>query len=157
MEGGDYCSPIRDGPGLRFGVIWERYVSTVTLRKALHQYGTILLKDSNDTVEQPRERMEDPVRATLNTSPSTMSPFVNTGNGSGTNRLCACEVVPEVRNGFSKDLPEQLRYSEKGGETDTRHKLTTRNAVGSKNRAKLREGSFQRIQSRGQLQTACQQ
>ena len=85
VEGGDYCSPIRDGPGLRFGVIWKRYVSIVTHRKALHRYGTILFKGSNETVEQPCERMEDPVHVTLNTSPSAMSPCVN--NSSGPNNV----------------------------------------------------------------------
>ena len=78
--------------------------------------------------------MEDPVQVTLNTSPSAMSPCVN--NSSGPNRLCACEAVPELSTGFSKDLPDQLQCSGKGGERDTRHKSTTRNALGSKNRSK---------------------
>ena len=77
--------------------------------------------------------MEDQVNVTSNASPSTMSPCVN--NGSGPNRLCACEAVPELRTGFSKDLPDQLQCSEKGGEIDTRHKSTTRNALVSKNRS----------------------
>jgi len=138
VEGGDYCSPIRDGPGLRFGVIWKRYVSVVTHRKALHRYGTTLFKDCNETVEQPRERMEDPVHVTLNTTPSAMSPCVN--SSSGPNRLSACEAPPVLCTGFSKDLPEQLQCSEKGGEIDTRHKSTTRNAVGSKNRSSASGG-----------------
>ena len=96
VEGGDYCSPIHDGPGLRFGVIWKRYVSIVTHRKAFLRDGTILFKDSNDTVEQPRERMEDPVHVTLNTSPSAMSPCVN--NGSGPNTV-------EPRSGAPTSLP----------------------------------------------------
>ena len=77
--------------------------------------------------------MEDPVHVTLNRSPSAMSPCVN--SSSGPNRLSACEAPPVLRTGFSKDLPEQLQCSEKGGEIDTRHKSTTRNAVGSKNRS----------------------
>ena len=90
MEGGDYCSPIRDGPGLRFGVIWKRYVSVVTHRRALHRHGTILFKGSNDTVEQPRERMEDPIHVTLNTSLSTMSPSVDNASGPNTAHECSC-------------------------------------------------------------------
>ena len=50
------------------------------------------------------------------------------------------ETPPVLRTGFSKDLPEQLQCSEKGGEKDTRHKLTTRNAVGSKNRSSASGG-----------------
>ena len=96
--------------------------------------------------------MEDPVHVTLNTSASTMSPCVDTS--SGPNRLCACETVPVLRTGFPEDLSKHLLCSKKGGEIDTRHRSTTRNAVGSKN---LREGSFQIIQSRLQLQLACHQ
>ena len=81
--------------------------------------------------------MEDPVHVTLNTSASAMSPCVDI---TGPNRLCACEAVPVLRTGFSKDLPEQLQCSEKGGEIDTRHKSTTRNAVGSKNRSSASGG-----------------
>ena len=76
--------------------------------------------------------MEDPVHVTLNTSASAMSPCVDI---TGPNRLCACEAVPELCTGFSKDLPEQLQCSGKEGEIDTQHGLTTRNAVGSKNRS----------------------
>ena len=77
--------------------------------------------------------MEDPVHVTLNTSASTMSPCVDTS--SGPNRLCACETVPVLRTGFPEDLSKHLLCSKKGGEIDTRHRSTTRNAVGSKNRS----------------------
>ena len=70
--------------------------------------------------------MEDPVHVTLNTSASAMSPCVDI---SGPNRLCACEAPSVLRSGFSKDLSEQLQCSEKGGEIDTRHKLTSKTAV----------------------------
>ena len=85
--------------------------------------------------------MEDPVHVTLNTSASAMSPCVDI---TGPNRLCACKAVPVLRTGFSKDLPEQLQCSEKGGEIDTRHKLTSSNAV------RLRDRS---IASRGVIPT----
>ena len=71
--------------------------------------------------------MEDLVHVTLDTFPSAMSPCVN--SSSGPNRLCACKAVAELRTGVSKDLPEQLQCLENGGEIDTRHKSTTRNAV----------------------------
>ena len=81
--------------------------------------------------------MEDPVHVTLNTSASAMSPCVDI---TGPNRLCACEAVPVLRTGFSKDLPEQLQCSEKGGEIDTRHKLTSSNAVRLRDRSIASEG-----------------
>jgi hypothetical protein len=49
--------------------------------------------------------------------------------------LCACEAVPVLRTGFSKDLSEQLQCSEKGGEIDTRRKSTAKNADRSKNQS----------------------
>ena len=55
-----------------------------------------------------------------------MSPCVDI---SGQNKLCACEAPPVLRTGFSKDLSEQLQCSEKGGEIDTPHKLTSKTAV----------------------------
>ena len=82
--------------------------------------------------------MEDPVHVTLNTTPSAISPCVN--SSSGPNRLSACEAPPVLRTGFPEDLSEQLQRSEKGGEIDTRHKSTTRNAVGSKNRSSASGG-----------------
>ena len=90
-------------------------------------------KESNEIAEYTLERMEDPVHVTLNTSVTAMSPCVD--NGSGSNRLCACEAVPAICTGFSDDLPDQLQCSENGGEIDTRHKSTTRNAVRSKGRS----------------------
>ena len=52
------------------------------------------------------------------------------------------EAPPVLRTGFSKDLPEQFQCSEKleGREIGTRHKPTTRNAVGSKNRSSASGG-----------------
>ena len=81
--------------------------------------------------------MENLVHVTLNTPASAMSPCVDI---TGPNRLCACEAVPVLRTGFSKDLPEQLQCSEKGGEIDTRHKLTSSNAVRLKDRSIASEG-----------------
>ena len=72
--------------------------------------------------------MEYQVLVTLNTSVSAMSPC-HCVNSSGPTRLCACKVVPVLSIGFSEDLPEQLKCLEKGGEIDTLHKLTSRNAV----------------------------
>jgi hypothetical protein len=77
--------------------------------------------------------MEDPVHVTLNVSASAMSPCVNTS--SGPNRLCACEAVPVFSTGFSEDLSEQLQCLGKGGEIDTQHKSTARNACKSKNQS----------------------
>ena len=48
--------------------------------------------------------------------------------------MCLRETVPVLRTGFSEDLSEQLQRSEKGGEIDTRHKSTAKNADRSKNR-----------------------
>ena len=77
--------------------------------------------------------MEDPVHVTLNTSASAMSSCVDTS--SGPNRLCACKAVPVLRTGFSEDLSEEFKCSRKGGEIDTRHKSTAKNADRSKNQS----------------------
>ena len=49
--------------------------------------------------------------------------------------MVACEAIPVLGTGFSEDLSEQLQCSEKGGEIDTQHKLTAKNADRSKNRS----------------------
>ena len=96
--------------------------------------------------------MEDPILATVNTSDTTKRPCVE--ETSGSIRLCTVKSLPALRTGLSEDLSKRKPRSEKEGKWI--HYVIQLQGMQRKERtkAKLQEGSSQRIQSRVNLHVA---